>query len=104
MPRSRGHDDRASNKRMKPRDADVERIRQLAIDIARREAQPGMMLVCNPISEPTPLPPTELLYDTCAWCDTAIYYDRLMPSPPDTKRICIQCFVTLRQAEEKGAN
>ena len=83
----------------------VEAIRQLALDLARKgAAEPGTVMICNPISEPSALPAKELLYDRCGWCNTDIYYDRLMPSPPDLKRVCLACGILLLEAEKKGAN
>ena len=79
-------------------------IRQFALDLARKGAGPDTVLICNPISEPSALPAKELLYDRCRWCETDIYYDRLMPSPPDLMRVCLPCGVLLIKAEKKGAN
>jgi len=82
----------------------VQAIRQFALDLARKGAGPDTVLICNPISEPSALPAKELLYDRCRWCETDIYYDRLMPSPPDLMRVCLPCGVLLIKAEKKGAN
>ena len=82
----------------------IEAIRQFALELARQGAEPGSVMICNPISEPSALPAKELLYDRCRWCDTDIYYDRLMPSPPDLMRVCLACGVLLLKAEKKGAN
>ena len=82
----------------------IEAIRQLALDLARKGAGPDAVLICNPISEPSALPAKELLYDRCRWCETDIYYDRLMPSPPGLMRVCLTCGVLLMEAEKKGAN
>jgi hypothetical protein len=86
------------------KDRRIEAIRQLAVDIAVRNHGPGMVLICNPATEPSPLPPTELLHDRCAWCGIAIYYDRKMPSPADITRTCIACGLLLLEAEKKGHN
>jgi hypothetical protein len=88
----------------KERPLSVKKLRKLAHEIARRTAEPGAVLVCNPAAEPTPLPQTELVYDRCAWCKAEIYYDREMPKAELLTRICIQCFVVLRAAEERGTN
>ena len=48
--------------------------------------------------------PSELLYDTCRWCQVDIYYDRLMPSRPDLMRVCLKCGILLLEADQKGAN
>lgn len=84
--------------------ARIERIRQFALDLARLSVEPGAVMICNPISEPSALPAKELLYDRCRWCATDIYYDRLMPSPPDLTRVCLACAVLLADAQKKGAN
>lgn len=84
--------------------ARIERIRQFALDLARLTVEPGAVMICNPISEPSALPAKELLYDRCRWCTTDIYYDRLMPSPPDITRVCLACAVLLADAQKKGAN
>jgi hypothetical protein len=84
--------------------ARIERLRQLAIDIAREATGPGMVLICNPTTEPPPLAKSELLYDRCRWCETDIYYDRLMPSPPDITRVCTACGLLLLEAQKKGGN
>ena len=83
---------------------EVEAIRQFALELARKGAGPDAVLICNPISEPSALPAKELLYDRCRWCETDIYYDRLMPSPPDLMRVCLKCGVLLLEAEKKGKN
>ncbi len=82
----------------------VEAIRQFALELARKGAGPDAVMICNPISEPSALPAKELLYDRCRWCETDIYYDRLMPSPPGLMRVCLACGVLLIEAEKKGAN
>ncbi len=82
----------------------VEAIRQLALDLARKGAGPDAVMICNPTSEPSALPAKELLYDRCRWCETDIYYDRLMPSPPDMMRVCLKCGILLLEAEKKGKN
>ena len=86
---------------MKRRTPDLNRVRQLGIEIARRRADPGLMVACHRTIVPLAPPLTVLLYDRCAWCDADLYYDRPMPSPPDTRRICIECYVALRQAEQR---
>jgi hypothetical protein len=62
------------------------------------------VLICHPVGQPSALPASELLYDTCRWCETDIYYDRLMPSRPDLMRVCLKCGIMLLEAEKKGAN
>ena len=79
-------------------------IREFAIELARRAVEPGVVMICNPITEPSALPAKELLYDRCRWCDKDIYYDRMMPSPPDIQRVCIACYLLMAEAEKKGAN
>ena len=58
-------------------------------------------MVCNPISEPAALP---FLYDRCRWCETDIYYDRLMPILPDLTRVCPACYVLSAENQKEGAN
>jgi hypothetical protein len=82
----------------------IDLIRKLAVDIAEANPGPGMVLICNPSTEPSPLPKAELLDDHCAWCNVAIYYDRKMPSPADITRVCIACGLLLLEAEKKGHN
>ena len=82
----------------------VEAIREFALDLARKGAGPDTVLICNPISEPSALPAKELLYDRCRWCETDVYYDRLMPTPPGLMRVCLKCGILLLEAEKKGAN
>ena len=83
---------------------EVEAIREFALELARKGVGPDAVLICNPISEPSALPAKELLYDRCRWCETDIYYDRLMPSPPDMMRVCLKCGILLLEAEKKGKN
>ena len=82
----------------------INAIRRLAVEIAEKNAGPGTVLICNRATEPTPLPKSELLDDVCAWCGEAIYYDRMMPSPLDSTRVCIPCGLLLLEAQKKGAN
>jgi hypothetical protein len=82
----------------------VDAIRLLAITMAGPELAEDAVLICNPVGQPSALPPSELLYDTCRWCETDIYYDRLMPSRPDLVRVCLKCGIMLLEAEQKGAN
>jgi hypothetical protein len=82
----------------------VDAIRLLAITMAGPELAEDAVLICNPVGEPSALPASELLYDTCRWCETDIYYDRLMPSRPDLMRVCLKCGIMLLEAEKKGAN
>jgi hypothetical protein len=89
---------------MKQKHTQINRIRKLALALAQRTAEAGSIMVCFRTSEAPMLPLTELLYDRCAWCDADIYYDRQMPSPPDLKRICIECYAVLQAAEKRGAN
>ena len=87
---------------------EVDAIRQLAVALAENEIGLGTdedkVLICNRASEPSPIPITELLYDTCRWCEADIYYDRLMPSPPGMVRVCIPCGIMLLDADQKGRN
>ena len=82
----------------------VDAIRLLAITMAGPDLADDAVLICNPVGEPSALPPSELLYDTCRWCEIDIYYDRLMPSRPDLMRVCVKCGIMLLEAEKKGAN
>jgi hypothetical protein len=103
-------DDRAPGAREKDGGAknlskqQVEAIRLLAITMAGPELADDAVLICNPVGEPSALPPSELLYDKCRWCEIDIYYDRLMPSRPDLMRVCLKCGIMLLEAEKKGAN
>jgi hypothetical protein len=82
----------------------VDAIRLLAITMAGPDLPEDAVLICNPVGQPSALPESELLYDTCRWCETDIYYDRLMPSRPDLMRVCLKCGIMLLEAEKKGAN
>src|SRR5215216_2710241 len=61
----------------------VDAIRQLAVALAENDLtdDEDPVLICNRATEPAAIPITELLYDTCRWCEADIYYDRMMPSP-----------------------
>lgn len=85
---------------------EVDAIRQLAIALAEHElgTDEDLVMICNRITEPPAVPISELLYDTCRWCEAEIYYDRLMPSPPDLVRVCMPCGIMLLDAEKKGRN
>jgi hypothetical protein len=83
---------------------ELEAVRSFAIALAKSEIGSDSVMICNPISEPAALPVAELLYDTCKWCETDIYYDRMMPSPPGLMRVCLKCGIMLLEAEKKGAN
>jgi hypothetical protein len=82
----------------------VDAMRLLAITMAGPDLAEDAVLICNPVGQPSALPASELLYDTCRWCETDIYYDRLMPSRPDLMRVCLKCGIMLLEAEKKGAN
>jgi hypothetical protein len=85
---------------------EVDAIRQLAIALAENElgTDEDLVMNCNRITEPPAVPLADLLYDTCRWCEAEIYYDRLMPSPPDLVRVCMPCGIMLLDAEKKGRN
>ena len=85
----------------------VSAIRQLAVALAENDLtgdDDDPVLICNRATEPSAIPITELLYDTCRWCEADIYYDRMMPSPPNMTRICMPCGIMLLDAEKKGRN
>jgi hypothetical protein len=84
----------------------VDTIRQFAVAMAQDDlrSDEATVLICNRISEPPAIPLTELLYDTCRWCAADIYYDRLMPNPPDIVRVCVPCGIMLLEADKKGRN
>jgi hypothetical protein len=84
----------------------VDAIRQFAVAMAQDDlrSDEDTVLICNRISEPPAIPLTELLYDTCRWCAADIYYDRLMPNPPDIVRVCVPCGIMLLEADKKGRN
>src|SRR5687768_2173470 len=68
----------------------IDAIRQFAVALAEDglSTDEDTVLVCNRTTETPAIPLSELLYDTCRWCETDIYYDRLMPSPLGTMRVC----------------
>src|SRR5688572_15560653 len=74
--------DEAGAKRLGKREIDA--IRQFAVALAEDGlgSDEDTVLICNRITETPGIPLSELLYDKCKWCDSDIYYDRLMPSPP----------------------
>jgi hypothetical protein len=84
----------------------VDAIRQFAVAMAQDDlrSDEDTVLICNRIGEPPAIPLTELLYDTCRWCAADIYYDRLMPNPPDIVRVCVPCGIMLLEADKKGRN
>jgi hypothetical protein len=84
----------------------VDAIRQLAVALAENDLtdDEDPVLICNRATEPAAIPITELLYDTCRWCEADIYYDRMMPSPPNMIRVCVPCGIMLLDAEKKGRN
>lgn len=96
--------DRARTKPMTTREVDA--IRKLALALAEDGlgTDEDNVLICNRITEPAAIPITELLYDHCAWCDAEIYYDRLMPAPPNLVRVCVPCGILLLEADKKGRN
>ena len=88
--------DSARTKPMTAREVDA--IRKLALALAEDGlgTDEDNVLICNRI--------TELLYDRCIWCDAEIYYDRLMPAPPNLVRVCVPCGILLLEADKKGRN
>ena len=84
----------------------IDAIRKFAVNLAQADVDSGedTVLICNRISEPPAIPLTELRYDRCRWCETEIYYDRLMPSPPGIMRVCVPCGIMLLEADKKGRN
>jgi hypothetical protein len=62
------------------------------------------VLICNRTTETPAIPLTELLYDTCRWCEADMYYDRQMPSPLGMMRVCVPCGIMLLEADKKGRN
>jgi hypothetical protein len=96
--------DRARSKPMTARE--VEAIRKFALALAEDGlgVDDDNVLICNRITEPASIPITELLYDRCKWCDSEIYYDRLMPAPPNLMRVCVPCGIMLLEADKKGRN
>lgn len=96
--------DDASAKRLSKREIDA--IRQFAVALAEDGlgTDEDTVLICNRMTETPAIPITELLYDTCKWCDAEIYYDRLMPSPPGMVRVCVPCGIMLLEADKKGRN
>jgi hypothetical protein len=97
-----GKDDEAGARKLTKQQVDA--IRLLAITMAGPELADDAVMICNPVGEPSAIPQSELLYDTCRWCNVDIYYDRLMPSRPDLMRVCVKCGILLLEAEKKGAN
>ena len=86
---------------------EVDAIRALAIGLAENELSADdedLVMICNRITEPPAVPIADLRYDTCRWCEAEIYYDRLMPSPPDLVRVCLPCGIMLLDADKKGRN
>ena len=65
---------------------EIDAIRKLAVAMAGPDIGSDAVMICNPITEPPAIPLSELLYDTCRWCQTDIYYDRMMPSAPGMMR------------------
>jgi hypothetical protein len=102
--RNRSPIDAAGAKKLSKREVDA--IRQFAVALAENElgTDEDLVLICNRITEPPAVPISELRYDTCRWCEAEIYYDRLMPSPPDLVRVCVPCGIMLLDAEKKGRN
>ena len=103
--RKRSPLDAASLKKLPQREVDA--IRALAIAMAENELSADdddMVMICNRITEPPAVPLADLRYDTCRWCEAEIYYDRLMPSPPDLVRVCVPCGIMLLDADKKGRN
>lgn len=102
--RNRSPLDAAGTKKMSK--GEVDAIRQFAVALAENDlgTDEDLVLICNRATEPSPIPITELLYDTCRWCEADIYYDRLMPSPPEMVRVCIPCGIMLLDADKKGRN
>ena len=96
--------DRARTKPMSPREVDA--IRKFALALAEDGLGPDEdnVLICNRITEPAAIPISELLYDRCQWCDSEIYYDRLMPAPSNLMRVCVPCGILLLEADKKGRN
>jgi hypothetical protein len=97
-------DDAGESGKRKLNKQQIDAIRLLAITMAGPDLGDDAVMICNPITEEPALPVSELLYDTCKWCDVDIYYDRLMPSPPGMMRVCVKCGIMLLEAEKKGAN
>ena len=85
---------------------EVDAIRQFAVALAENDlhTDEDLVLICNRTTEPAAIPITELLFDTCRWCEADIYYDRLMPSPPELVRVCVPCGIMLLEADKKGRN
>ena len=85
---------------------EVDAIRKFALTLAEDGlgADEDNVLICNRITEPAAILIAELLYDRCAWCDAEIYYDRLMPAPPNLVRVCVPCGIMLLEADKKGRN
>lgn len=102
--RKRSPIDAASLKKLSK--GEVDAIRQLAIALAENElgTDEDLVMICNRITEPPAVPLADLRYDTCRWCEAEIYYDRLMPSPPDLVRVCMPCGIMLLDADKKGRN
>jgi hypothetical protein len=103
--RKRSPLDAASLQKLPQREVDA--IRALAIALAENELgadDDDMVMICNRITEPPAVPLADLRYDTCRWCEAEIYYDRLMPSPPDLVRVCVPCGIMLLDADKKGGN
>jgi hypothetical protein len=96
--------DRARSKPMTSREVDA--IRKFALALAEDGlgVDDDNVLICNRTTEPAAIPSTELLYDRCKWCDAEIYYDRLMPAPPNLVRVCVPCGIMLLEADKKGRN
>jgi hypothetical protein len=96
--------DQGRAKPMSPREVDA--IRKFALALAEDGlgTDEDNVLICSRITEPAAIPITELLYDRCTWCDEEIYYDRLMPAPPNLVRVCVPCGIMLLEADKKGRN
>jgi hypothetical protein len=84
----------------------IDAIRQFAVALAEDGlgSDEDTVLICNRITEAPAIPLSELLYDKCRWCESDIYYDRLMPSPPGMMRVCVPCGIMLLEADKKGRN
>lgn len=83
---------------------EIDAIRKLAVAMAGPDIGADAVMICNPITEPPAIPLSDLLYDICRWCQTDIYYDRMMPSAPGMMRVCLKCGIMLLEADKKGAN
>ena len=96
--------DAAARKSLSKREIDASRQFAVALAEDGLDSDEDTVLICNRITEPPSIPLTELLYDRCKWCETDIYYDRLMPNPPGLMRVCVPCGIMLLEADKKGRN